>query len=271
VNAVGGDQHVGTDGFITERKCDAVAVLPDTRDFGAEVEPDLRFGICRLAQYALQVGPVNDAIRGAIASARRAEQRDRRQRPPARSVTDDQGARFDRIGGKGIGQAEALQYRHGVGRKLDAGADIGERVGAFMDGGGKTAPGQRDRGGQAGNAGAGDRYLPDVAAVVPVRRSSGKQAIARLALTGAEIGFVAVVRRTIGADDLALLTHIKKDMGMIMRRQGADAHEFLAADGDLFDTVGIVKMRDDVVGHKIPVCCWTDETGRTLTPARQDE
>src|SRR3954468_4983946 len=66
---------------------------------------------------------------------------------------------------------------------------------------------------------------------------------------GVERGIVPVQRRAIRADDLLVVAHVEKDVGMIMGRLCADAHELARTDGDHRDAGVIMEVRDDVVGH----------------------
>lgn len=56
--------------------------------------------------------------------------------------------------------------------------------------------------------------------------------------------------RAIWTDDLVVLAHIKIDMRMIKRGQGADALEFLGANFDLAEAFSVVKMRRGIVCHR---------------------
>lgn len=53
----------------------------------------------------------------------------------------------------------------------------------------------------------------------------------------------------IRADDLIVRAHIEIDMGMVERRQGADAHEFFYANFDLRNAIAIVEVHDCAVRH----------------------
>ena len=68
---------------------------------------------------------------------------------------------------------------------------------------------------------------------------------------GREVGGVAVQGRAIGADDLVVVAQIEENMGVIEWRIGAHAHEFLRADLDDGDAGIVVKMGNDMVGHRI--------------------
>src|SRR5665213_2826742 len=68
---------------------------------------------------------------------------------------------------------------------------------------------------------------------------------------GVEGGIVPVQRRAIRADDLPVGAHVEEDVGVVVRRLGAAAHEFARADLDHRDAGVVVEMRDDVVGHRI--------------------
>jgi len=79
----------------------------------------------------------------------------------------------------------------------------------------------------------------------------GQHAFRRAGFAGLEVGGVAVKRRAIRADDLVVVAEIKKDMWVIERRVGADAHEFLRADLNDGNAGIVVKVRDDMIGHQI--------------------
>ena len=64
-----------------------------------------------------------------------------------------------------------------------------------------------------------------------------------------EAGIDAEQGRAIGADDLDRVAHVEEDVGVIERRQGADAHEFLRPDLDDLDPRFIVEVGNDVVRH----------------------
>ncbi len=88
-------------------------------------------------------------------------------------------------------------------------------------------------------------------------------------MIGLERRIVAVKRRTIGADIFVIVTHVAKDMGMIKRRHGPDAHEFLGADLDFVNANVIVEMRNDRVGHARD--CVADDCARCRkAPYRQE-
>src|SRR5438105_1548910 len=69
---------------------------------------------------------------------------------------------------------------------------------------------------------------------------------------------VPVQRRAVRADDFPVAAHVEKDMGMIERRLGADAHELARADLDHCDARVIVKVRNDVLGHDFALECRFD-------------
>ena len=60
---------------------------------------------------------------------------------------------------------------------------------------------------------------------------------------------VAIKRRAIWADDFVLVAHIEKDVRMIERRLGTNAHEFVRADLDHRNTGIVVEMWNDVIRH----------------------
>src|SRR5215831_12363221 len=78
-----------------------------------------------------------------------------------------------------------------------------------------------------------------------------QHAFGRAGLTGAEVGGEAIKCRTIGADDLVVVTKVEEHMGVIERRIRAHAHEFLRADLDDGNTGIIVEVRNDVIGDGI--------------------
>ena len=57
--------------------------------------------------------------------------------------------------------------------------------------------------------------------------------------------------RAIRADDLVVVAEVEENMGMIERRIGANAHEFLRTDLDDRDAGIIVEVRNRMVGHQI--------------------
>src|SRR5262249_54166929 len=64
-----------------------------------------------------------------------------------------------------------------------------------------------------------------------------------------KLGVEAVERRAVRADDLFVLTHIKKDVGMIIGRRRTNTHEFRSA--DLYDRhAGVVlEVGDNMFRH----------------------
>jgi hypothetical protein len=56
-------------------------------------------------------------------------------------------------------------------------------------------------------------------------------------------------RRAVGADDLAVVTQVEKDMRMIEWRERPDAHEFARADLDHARAGLVVEMGNDMVCH----------------------
>src|SRR6476469_905692 len=78
-----------------------------------------------------------------------------------------------------------------------------------------------------------------------------QDAFRRAGLARGEVGGEAVQRRAIGADDLVVVAEVEKDVGVIERRVGAHAHEFLRADLDHRYAGIVVEVRNDVVGHEL--------------------
>src|SRR5215471_7809721 len=76
-----------------------------------------------------------------------------------------------------------------------------------------------------------------------------QRAFRRPRFIGLERLIVAVKRRTIWANVFFVVAHIAKDMRMIERRHGADAHEFLGADLYFGNANIIMEMRNDIVCH----------------------
>ena len=68
-------------------------------------------------------------------------------------------------------------------------------------------------------------------------------------MSGAEIGCETVERRAIRADDFAVVAKVEKDVRVIERWIGSDAHEFPRADLDNGDAGIVVKMGDYVIRH----------------------
>jgi hypothetical protein len=59
----------------------------------------------------------------------------------------------------------------------------------------------------------------------------------------------AIKGGAIRADDLAIIPKIEKDVRMIKRGVGADAHELLRAYFDDGDAGIVMEVRDNVIGH----------------------
>ena len=64
-----------------------------------------------------------------------------------------------------------------------------------------------------------------------------------------EGGIAAIKGRAIGANDLLVVAHVEKDVGMVERGRCANAHEFLGADLDRGNARIVVKMWYKMVGH----------------------
>jgi hypothetical protein len=60
---------------------------------------------------------------------------------------------------------------------------------------------------------------------------------------------VAVERRAIRADIFGVIAHVAEHMGMVERRQCADAHEFPGADLDHRNAEIVVEVGNDAVRH----------------------
>src|SRR5882757_3838927 len=71
-----------------------------------------------------------------------------------------------------------------------------------------------------------------------------------------ERGVVPVQRRAVRTDDVPVAAHVEKDMGMVERWLGADAHELAGADFDHRDARVIVEVRNDVLGHNFASEYW---------------
>lgn len=56
-------------------------------------------------------------------------------------------------------------------------------------------------------------------------------------------------RRAIRTDDFVVVSHIKKDVRVIIRWLGADAFEFACANMDDTDSYVVVKMRGNTLSH----------------------
>src|SRR6516164_843440 len=78
-----------------------------------------------------------------------------------------------------------------------------------------------------------------------------QRAFRRPRFIGLERPIVAVKRRTIRANIFVVVAHVAKDVRMIERRHGADAHEFLGADLYFGNTNIIMEKRNDTLGHAL--------------------
>ena len=73
----------------------------------------------------------------------------------------------------------------------------------------------------------------------------------RAGLAGLQIGGITIERRAVGADDLVVVAEIEKNMGMVERRIGADAHELLRTDLNNGNAGIVMEVRNDMVRHQV--------------------
>jgi hypothetical protein len=64
-----------------------------------------------------------------------------------------------------------------------------------------------------------------------------------------ECRIMAIKRRAIGANNFVVVAHVAENVGVIERRQGADAHECPGANLDDGNARLVVEMRNDLVCH----------------------
>src|SRR5690606_31368605 len=89
-------------------------------------------------------------------------------------------------------------------------------------------------------------------ALIPLSASGSArriEAASRLGLVCLQLWIVDIERRTIAADDLVAVAHVYVDVGMVQRRRGAHAFEFLDADFDLGMAGIVVEMRCRMSRH----------------------
>ena len=164
-----------------------------------------------------------------------------------------QGLRRDHVGPQPLAEAELDQGAGGIGRELDAGAGLFQPLGLLQHDDAKAVAGERQRRGEASDAGAcdDDGAGRGQGTRSPVRSKfrAGQCAFRRPRRIRRKRRVVAVERRAIGADIFGVLAHVAEYMGMVERRLGADAHEFPGADLDHWHAEVVVEMGNDAVRH----------------------
>jgi hypothetical protein len=62
---------------------------------------------------------------------------------------------------------------------------------------------------------------------------------------------VPIQRRAVGADDLAIIAHVEEHVRMVEGRARANAHELRRSNLNDGNPRIILKMRNDMVGHRL--------------------
>ena len=132
----------------------AIAVRDEVFEFGAEQEPDVDGGLRRGGQRRLQVAAMDGPVRCAV-TAFAIGQRNTHDLAAGAAVHHAHGMRRDHRGCQQVAQAEVDEDAGGVGRQLDAGADLFKAGGLFEHGDAQAVARQRQRSGQPSDAGAG--------------------------------------------------------------------------------------------------------------------
>jgi hypothetical protein len=167
-----------------------------------------------------------------------------------------------------VAEPERDQDAGGIGRELDAGADLFELRRLIEDRDAETALRQRQSRREAADTRAGDHHgghggISDRSSATGHQERSccgcrslsdrvRERAFRRARGMWVEALVVAEQRRAIGADDLGGIAHVEKHVGMIERGLLAHAHEFMGADLDDGDTGGVVEVRNYSIGHDGP-------------------
>src|SRR3954447_7867974 len=142
-----------------------------------------------------------------------------------------------------------------VRRKLNARAGFFQPLRLFENHGTIACTRERQRGGQAADAGSGDDDRSGTGHVFPESCSGGlgdlPGAFLWPRLVSVQRPIVTIERRAIGTDELGVIAHVAEDMRMIERRRRADAHEFLRADLDHGCADIIMEVRNDVLSHGV--------------------
>ena len=197
-------------------------------DLGPERQGDEIVAGGGLVENALQVGAVDDAIGRAPARARQAERDAHQFRAIARPANDG-GLRLDHPIGERRAKAELRQDPRGIGRELQAGADLLQH-GRLLEHRHAEAPlGERQRRGEAAYAcprdgdalarhGASARLEEEAPCVPSLDGDVGRHAFAGFGLVGRERRCIDKERRAIGADSLVAVAHVEKDVGMVEGR-----------------------------------------------------
>ena len=181
------------------------------------------------------------------------------------AVADAQGVRNRDAILQQVGDAEGAKNSRAVGSDLDTGAFFGNRRAALADVRFDAVPGECEGRCEAADATACDNGRSIGCGHQPASGGEGicrfiasggigDKAAFRIALIGLEARVVDIERRAIGTQDLAVLSHVEVDMGMIEGRPGAHAVEFLDADEDALGAGVVCEMRDQCSGHAMPFC-----------------
>ncbi len=123
----------------------------------AHQEPDGGVRADGIEQDRLKVGPMQHPGRSAETVAHEAPERYRPDGLSGLDRTHDHPTRLGRDPPQGGGETELREDAAGIGRKLDAGADLGETAAAFDERYGMSAPREAQGGRQSADARSGDR------------------------------------------------------------------------------------------------------------------
>jgi hypothetical protein len=145
MSACGGNRH-------------AVAVELEVVNPRAETQRDGGIGADRFEQRRLQVAAVDHPIGGAAALRGAGGERRARQHARSPRAHHPQLLRRDRAALKSLAQPERDQHARGIGRELNAGADLREVLRLLEHRDRKSALRDRQRRGQSADARAGDEH-----------------------------------------------------------------------------------------------------------------
>ena len=158
---VGRDGEIGLErvagaGCVLDRDARPVRLLPAADDGAAHHQPDRRARPHRVEEQGLELGPVDDVIGRAEALAHEGAERDGADLAPGCKGADRDAGRLARGAAQRRPEAEIDQDPARIRGELDAGA-VGRECGAALDEGHlPAAGGERERGGEPADAGAGD-------------------------------------------------------------------------------------------------------------------
>jgi len=228
----------------------SLGVQDEILDPRPQPQHDVGTGAHRLRQCRLQVGAVDRPIGRAVAALGLGAERDSRKPAAARGLDRDRLGR-EHVGAQTFAETERDQDSRGVGRELDAGAGLFQPLGLLQQCDAESGSRQHQRRAQPPDTSADDDDIARRRHGPGAERSDrfGQGAGLWPCGMGIERRIVPIQRRAVRTDDFLVAPHVEKDVRMIVRRPGADAHELACADLDHRDAGIVMKVRNDVIGH----------------------